>query len=441
MKTHRRTTTLMLVAVMFGAPVRGQTPAQPVAVAAPSIATQAAVGLDEAIARALDREPTLRGVRAGVAVARGLRLQAGLRPNPTLSLERREEPAGTDSLTSVGIEWPLDLFRRDARVATAERELAATEFAVADRERLLAADVRVQYGVAAGWVRDVQVAEDLVTTTRRQLELVRARVDAGATPPLEADLLDVELRRFDAERLLATGRANAALVELKQLLGMPPEEQLMLGDTLEGLVAGSATVAASAAGSSIATRPDIQEAEARVTVAEARADQARREGRVDVSLFGTYMRMDAGFPQQGFNNTRTLERVRGRFNYLAGGAMVMVPLFNRNQGQVAAAQAERSVAEARRDAAALSARAEIAAAQARDVQARRAVAVYTDGIRTLARHNLDVVRQTFDLGRLTVFDVLTEQRRYLEIEQAYSNALREAWEARAALGRALGGTK
>ena len=63
------------------------------------------------------------------------------------------------------------------------------------------------------------------------------------------------------------------------------------------------------------------------------------------------------------------------------------------------------------------------------------------GVRTLARQNLNVVRQTFDLGRATVFDVLTEQRRYLEIEQAYTTTLREAWEARAALKRALGETK
>ena len=59
----------------------------------------------------------------------------------------------------------------------------------------------------------------------------------------------------------------------------------------------------------------------------------------------------------------------------------------------------------------------------------------------LARQNLNVVRQTFDLGRATVFDVLTEQRRYLDIEQAYTITLREAWEARAALKRALGETK
>jgi cobalt-zinc-cadmium efflux system outer membrane protein len=191
----------------------------------------------------------------------------------------------------------------------------------------------------------------------------------------------------------------------------------------------------------VTPRPDVLEADARVTLADARIDRARREGRVDISLFGSYMRMDAGFPQQAFGATGELERVRGRFNYVAGGAMVTMPLFNRNQGQIAAARAERSGAQARREATELAARTEIAAARARDAQAQRAVSLYAGGIRTLARRNLDVVRETFDLGRATVFDVLAEQRRYLDVEQAYANALREAWEARAVLKRALGDTK
>jgi len=229
-------------------------------------------------------------------------------------------------------------------------------------------------------------------------------------------------------------------VQLKQLLGMSPSEPLLLRETLEVLVAAESEVASASPGV-IATRPDVREAEARVTIADARIDQADREGRLDISLFGTYMRMDAGFPQQGVGAAGALERVRGQFNYVAAGATVMLPLFNRNQGQVAAAQAERSGAEARREAAELAARAEVAAAQARDARARRAASLYTGGVRTLARQNLNVVQQTFDLGRATVFDVLAEQRRYLEIEQAYTTALREAWEARVALKRALGDTK
>ena len=230
------------------------------------------------------------------------------------------------------------------------------------------------------------------------------------------------------------------MVQLKQLLGMSPEEPLRLGETLETLVAGHAAERAPAAADAMAARPDVREAEARVSVADARIDQARHEGRVDVSVFGTYMRVDAGFPQQGIGATGALERVRDRFNYVAAGAVVVLPLFNRNQGLVSAAEAERSGAQARREMVALAARAEVAAAQARDAQAQRAVRLYAGGVRTLARQNLEVMRQTFDLGRVTVFDVLAEQRRYLEIEQAYTAALREAWDARAALKRALGET-
>ena len=143
-----------------------------------------------------------------------------------------------------------------------------------------------------------------------------------------------------------------------------------------------------------------------------------------------YMRMDAGFPQQGFGSTGAMERVRGQFHYVTAGAMIMLPVLNRNQGQVAAARAEHAGAQARHAAAQLAARAEVAAAEARETSAQNVVGLYTGGLRALARQNLDVVRQTFELGRGTVFDVLTEQRRYLEIEQAYTTALREAWDAR-----------
>lgn len=435
MTTFGRITSVLLACSVLAAPVHGQQ-------AAPQYVDEhSGLGVEAAITRALEREPSLRAVRADVDVARGQRQQAGLRPNPTLTLERRDEPGGTDNLSGIGVQWPLDLFRRAGRVQTAEREMAAAQVVVADRERLLAADVRMRYGVAAAAVRDVVVADDVVAAARRQWEAVRARVDVGGTPPLERDLLEVELRRFEAERLFAAGRADAALVQLKQLLGMSPDEPLLLGETLETLVADSTTGVMPSTSGSVAARPDVLEAQARVAVADARIDQARREGRIDVSLFGTYMRMDTGFPQQGFGPTGTRERVRGRFSYIAGGAMVTVPVLNRNQGQIAAAQAERTGEDARREAAELAARAEVASALARDAQAQRAVGLYTSSIRHLARQNLDVVRQTYELGRATVLEVLTEQRRYLDIEQAYTTALREAWDARVALKRALGEAK
>jgi len=116
----------------------------------------------------------------------------------------------------------------------------------------------------------------------------------------------------------------------------------------------------------------------------------------------------------------------------------MLPLLNRNQGDVAAARAEHAASTARQQATELAARAEIAAATVRDRWARQALTAYDTSTHDLARRNLDVVRQTFELGRATVYEVLAEQRRYLEFEQAYTAALLEAWEAHADLRRAVG---
>jgi outer membrane protein TolC len=49
-----------------------------------------------------------------------------------------------------------------------------------------------------------------------------------------------------------------------------------------------------------------------------------------------------------------------------------------------------------------------------------------------------VVGQSYELGRVTVFEVLAERRRYLDAERAYTEALRAAYEARTALNRARG---
>lgn len=398
------------------------------------------MGLEAAIARAVAQEPTLRAARAEVDIARGERQQAALRPNPMFTFEHRDEPGGTDALTTVGIEWPLDLFRRAGRVQTAERSVAVTRLGADDRQRELVFDVRLRYGAAVAAIRDASVADELVVAARQQLRLVRARVDAGSSPSLDADLLEVEVGRLEAGRLIAIGRTEAALAQLKPVLAMAPGEPLQLRDPLDALVTVIA-VSGVAGETVVDMRPDVKQAEARVAVADARIDQAQREGRADVSLFGSYMRMDSGFPQHAFGSAGGLERVRGRFSYVAIGATVSLPVLDRNQGQSAAAKAERLAAVARLEATELAAHAELAAAHARDARGQQAVQSYSEGMRDLARRNLSVVRQTFELGRATVFDVLDAQRRWLEVEQGYTASLREAWEARAELMRAMGETK
>jgi len=402
---------------------------------------QSGLSLDNAIRQALEREPTLRSVRSEVGIAEGKRLQAALRPNPTLSLEQRQEPTSADSQTMAQVQWPLDLFRRPARVAVADRAIEVSERAVEDRTRLLVGDVRNRFGNAAAAIRDLSLADDAVELIARQFELLRQRASEGSVPLLERDELEVELRRYEADRLLASGRVEASLIALKKTMGIAIDTPVQLRDRLETLLAPTiaidSTPASSVETNVSANRADVRMADAEVRLAQARLDDASAQGRYDVTLFGGYMRMDTRFAQFGFNQTGQLQPVQGTFNYVSAGAMVTLPFRNRNQGDIAAARAEQAGAQARREATQLAAQADIAAAEARDEAARRALAM-TASVVALAAKNLDVVRQAYELGRTTAADVLAEQRRYLDVERAQTETMKTSYEARVALMQARG---
>ena len=395
--------------------------------------------LEQAIQQAVEREPGLRAARADVDVARGMSVQAALKPNPTVTFAQLTEPASTDAQTRVDVEWPLDLFRKTGRVNVAAREIDTTTAATADRERLLISDVRMKFGEVLAAIRELSVTDELVATTARQHALMTARAEAGAVPPLERDMIRVELWRLEADRMLQAGHAEHAFIELKRLLGLPADSPMTLREDLEQLVVReTATELLGSVVTPTTTRPDVSEAQARVNAAAARIELARRGGRFDMSLFGMYMRSDSGFAQRGFGPDNDLERVRGVFHNIGAGVMVSVPLRDRKQGDVAAAEAQRAGAEAQLEARRLTAQAEIASARTRDEHARRALALYTSETRDLARRNLDVVSQTYEVGRMTLFDVLNERRRYVDTERAYTNVLRESYNARQALRTALG---
>ena len=438
MRRHRTLLTMLVVVAASVTPRAQSGPAATTGAAARFVDPINGLTPDEIVRRALEQEPALRAVRAEVDVARGQRRQAELRPNPTFSFMGQIEPGGLDSQTRLGLEWPLDLSRKSGRVSVAEREIVAAQYAANDRERLVAANVRGRIGDLLAAVRDLSNLDDVVAAAAMQLRLLTGRVDEGALPPLDRDLVRVEAGRLEAERIVQAGRAERALIELKRAAGFPLATPLTLRQDLEALAQADVTNDVSTEAGTAATRSDVAASEARVSLADAQIDRARREGGLDLSLTAMYMRMDAGFPQHGFGVSGGIEPIRGRFNYVAGGVMMSLPVSDRRQGDMIAAQAERTRAQAALDAARLTAGADIAAAEVRDARARQALAVYSTEIRALARRNLDVVQQTYEAGRMTLVDVVNERQRYLDIERAYTGTLREAYDARQELRTARG---
>jgi len=151
-----------------------------------------------------------------------------------------------------------------------------------------------------------------------------------------------------------------------------------------------------------------------------------------------YQRQDFGFPLNGVTSSGATRPIQDVFHYFGGGVSIVLPVRNRNEGNVAAALAESQAAERRQEFATLVARQEVDAAFTQYEAARRAVDLYEHGVRLVAARNLDVVRQSYALGRGTLLDVVAEQRRYIEVENGYTETLKQLYDAGVDVERAVG---
>ena len=392
--------------------------------------------VDEWVALALANNPEIRAARAEVEAAVARVRQAALRPNPMLELGG-QKAISPDNNVSIGVTVPLDLNGRKAgRVGVAEREVEVRRAQLAERERRLRADIRLKAGDVLAARRTLAVTDELLQANRDALALVEARVRRGAAPSLEANLMRVEVARLEAGRIMQVSRADVALLQLAALAGAPPDEPA----TVRGDLSAPAGLAepVEAVARAVEQRPDVRAARADVAVAQAKVRKEQAEGRWDASVNVGYQRQDFGFNLRGLTDSGATRQIQDVFHYFGAGITVMLPVRNRNEGNVAAATAEATAAERRRELTELIARQELAAALGQYAAARRTVELYERGVRRLARDNVDVVRQSYGLGRATLLDVIAEQRRYIEVEGGYTDVLRQAWDAAVEVERAIG---
>src|SRR5205814_5339632 len=105
---------------------------------------------DEAVAYALTHNAELEAARKEIDAAKAMVKQARLRANPMLDVEgKRQVPPGRDNTVMAGVTLPLEMNGRvPTRIAVAERQVEVREREFANRERILAAEVRMKFGEA-----------------------------------------------------------------------------------------------------------------------------------------------------------------------------------------------------------------------------------------------------------------------------------------------------
>lgn len=392
---------------------------------------------DGAVALALENNGELQALRKEVEASRSLVKQARLRPNPKLTASGAKQIGMADNNQMAEVMLPLELGgRRAARIAVAQRELEVREFELANQERLVASEVRLKFGEALAAIKKLDVTEKTLAAARQGYDLVAARVTEGKIAPLEQNIFLVEVNRLQSIRETFEGKVEVAMFELRNMIGMKPEEPLRLRGDFDGLIASLPSIAESTE-RALRERPDLQGVRTVEQLAAARIEQARSEGRIDASIKTGYQRMNSSFPVNGFDDRGLLRPVQSVFRFFTFGVEINLPVRNRNQGAVEAARFDREAARRRVEFGELTIRREVATAFARYNRAARSLSIFQNGVRDQANANLQVIWQTYELGSRSLLDYIAEERRFLDVENELVDAEFDAYSARIEIMRAI----
>ncbi|MCP3135765.1 TolC family protein [Pyxidicoccus xibeiensis] len=421
--------------------------------------------LERVVDAAVAQSPELVAARADEAGAQGVRAADGrwLRDNPELELG-----VTSDALTGDQGELRLEAMlsqtveiagQRGARVKRAEASLEAAEA----RRRVVMLDVAAQAVDAAVELerREAQarLAEDALGLTRALEEATARRYSAGDVSELERNTSALERARAEARAALARAEAEAARAALNRRLGRPAAAPLTVAVLPSGEPASLYTppseapaareslppsqtpsapgdrpelraMRATLPGPLLTERPELQAARAEEAAANAEVDLLRRERFPDPTLAVGYERERRPESHGALTDLHTEHLLVARLS-------VPLPLWERNQRELAEARARRSAREAERVARQREVEAESVAARSAFEAASTAHAAL-EAARPAIERNLDLVRRAYEGGELGLDALLLARDRAFAARQDAVDAAAERVRARTALLRAEG---
>jgi outer membrane protein, heavy metal efflux system len=405
--------------------------ADPAAVAPPVQWTEA-----DALAAFERGSQPLADARAAEAGARGDLIQAGLLPNPTLNLSAANfplranpPPAGNgpgwsrNLVTSVELDQQLELGgKRGKRQAQARAALASAVAGTADARRTALFELRTAFWNAVRAHQRRLLAEQVTGRSAETLRIGKVRLDSEDISKADFEKIELEAMQQENDRDDAVAGERSAVANLLALVGpaAPPSVELRGELALRPPALDEARLAQAAE-----ARSDVRAARFHAEAARAAARLASAQAIPDVTLGVGYTRSNA-------------VAVGDNPDSMAVTFSVPLPLFHRNQGEVAKASAEAERAD--RAASALQARVarDVAAAMARYRAAADKVARYDGGALQRADRALQVAEKTWRAGDRSLLEYLEAERTWVALRGDYLDTLFELRQAAFELEKAVG---
>lgn len=383
-------------------------------------ASAEAFSVQGAMDRAAIRAPQVLLAESALREAEASRTGAGvvLPANPRLYGEGRYG-AGTGGYAA-SLEAPFEVFGAPAARVTEARGRAVAAQADLDLERYLArwAVFEAYVEVRMGGLRLAE-AQSAIELAQGVEAASRRLVETGAASEIDRAVASASLAEFRAEREAFLARQQAALLPLRELLGLLPGAPLTL--TTEFATPPSCALAGPAGREAGGTHPALRAIQARLALGEATLERLEREVLPRLSFL---LGLDAA-PNSD------------RYGQLGLG--VELPVAQRNQGPRAVVAAQLSTDRMRLELTSqrllreLEARRAACEARQREAEMLGALAIPE------ARKALALVEAGWRAGKFDVFRVNAAARDVVRLGQARIDVLGAAWREHVAMQRLAGG--
>ena len=388
------------------------------------------ISLDQAIDLALAHNHAIKATRTLILQNQAQEITANLRPNPTLGADTQFVPFFSpqdfsgENLNNVqqfdvGISYLFERGRkRQHRLQAARDQTAVTRAQVTVAERTLAFNVGQQFVSVLLAESTLEFAKQDLKDFQQTVDISEAQLKAGYIG--EGDYLKIKLQLLQFQTDVSAARLAKvqALVGLRGMLGYNavPADFDVIGDLGYEPVKGNEEDFQAKA---LRERPDFRAAELGITAAQSQVSLAKANGKVDVN--GTY-----DFTHVSGENTASIF------------ANFELPIFNRNQGEIARTGYALTQAQEQEQAASDQVLSDVGNAYEALRSNDEVVHLYTSGYLKQAQDSRDITEYAYKRGAASLLDFLDAERSYRSVQLAYRQALASYMTALEQLKEAVG---
>ena len=380
--------------------------------------------LDEAIQMALQHNHNLLAARTTIPQAEAEETTANLRPNPSLFADWEYLPLGSPAHQNpnlygghstsdylhdntegdIGLSYLLERGKkRQHRLQAAKDITAQTRSLVTDNERGLTFSVASLFVSVQLAQSTIELAEKDLKSFQKTVELGELRFNKGAISEDDYLKIKLQLLQFETDYQQAELAKIQALSDLRQLLGYEsvsadydvagPFDYQPLNGNLEDFQLKA-----------LQNRPDLRAAQQGVTAARSQYELQRAIGKPDVTVQGNYSHVNA-------------------INAATVYGSIPLPIFNRNQGEIA--RTRLAIIQAQEQEKATNGQALTDVRDAYDGLrvSDRIVRLYRSGYLDVAQKDRDIAEYAYQRGAVSLLDFLDAERNYRATQLAYRQAL------------------